>query len=328
MEWNINQYRGSSYHIGVSESLDVSEDILMKLKILENNRSPWEGIKQLQTFAPHIIEELQGVADGLGWSLKKTAARFAGCNLPCSLAMGCSSFIDKRFAVRNYDFSPDCYDHRLTLIQPDKAFASAGTSLHIVGRHEGVNEKGLFTALHFVNNKGAKEGFAATMIVRIVLDKCENTQQAITLLKKLPHAWNYNYSLSDQHGDMAVVEAGPERMRIIKGKGKITCTNHFKGSTVKEDFTRSIFRKQVMDQKNFTSITEAFHYFSDETSPLFYQDYLHSFGTLHTFGYDNMTGRVYIALPFGECVTIDWNCWVKGENVTQNRLYGRYLQKE
>ncbi|CAM5716978.1 Acyl-CoA--6-aminopenicillanic acid acyltransferase OS=Lysinibacillus sphaericus OX=1421 GN=LS41612_14985 PE=4 SV=1 [Lysinibacillus sphaericus] len=70
-------------------------------------------------------------------------------------------------------------------------------------------KKGLVVGLHFVNNDWKGDGFLATTIVKIVLEQCENIEEAIALLNKIPHRYCYNYSMTDQSGKAVVVEATP-----------------------------------------------------------------------------------------------------------------------
>lgn len=92
------------------------------------------------------------------------------------------------------------------MFQSQECFASAGNSIHVVGRLEGVNEEGLFIAFHFVNNKDTKEELMASTIVRIVLDVCKDTNSAIEVIKELPISWSYTL---DRYGEIAVVEKPP-----------------------------------------------------------------------------------------------------------------------
>ncbi len=120
----------------------------------------------------------------------KRAALFSGYGTPEIQGMGCSSIVNSKMLVRNYDFSPEVYDARLVFTQPNEGYASIGHSLHEMGRTEGVNEKGLAVALHFVNSKETQNGLTAGSIIRILLDTCKNTDEAVNMIKQLPHSWS------------------------------------------------------------------------------------------------------------------------------------------
>ena len=62
------------------------------------------------------------------------------------------------------------------------------------------------------------------MIGRIVLETCANVEEAISLLKEIPHRRSFSYVLLDQTGKSIVVEASPRE--VILHQSNI-CTNHF-----------------------------------------------------------------------------------------------------
>ncbi|RUU69994.1 carcinine hydrolase/isopenicillin-N N-acyltransferase family protein, partial [Mesorhizobium sp. M7A.F.Ca.MR.362.00.0.0] len=80
--------------------------------------------------------------------------------------------IDNGVYTRNYDFSPLLYDGIFSMIQTNSQYASAGYNLQLLGRHDGVNEKGLVIGLHFVSNEGYRKGVSPWVSCRIVLDNC------------------------------------------------------------------------------------------------------------------------------------------------------------
>src|SRR5690625_5861120 len=149
----------------------------------------------------------------------RKAALFSGYVAPEIQGMVCSSIVSHRMLVRNYDFAPVVYDWRLDIVQPDEGYASVGHSLHVMGRTEGVNEKGLAVALHFVNHKDTQNGLTAASVIRILLDTCENTDQAVKMIKQLPHSWSYNFSIGDAEGNTRSEEHTSE----LQSRGHLVC---------------------------------------------------------------------------------------------------------
>ncbi|MFD1019634.1 C45 family autoproteolytic acyltransferase/hydolase [Thalassobacillus hwangdonensis] len=328
LQVTIEQYRGRAYQLGYQQGRELDPQLPEKISILENeNFSINNMIETFEAYAPHLIDELKGLADGLNWTFEKTASRFSGYDLPKISGMGCSSMVNEAFAVRNYDFSPDLYDKRLVLIQPQECLASIGYSLHVIGRHEGVNEKGLFIALHFVGNENPKPGLAASTVVRIVLDTCTTTEEAIALLQKLPHAWSYNYSLADAYGSTAVVEASTEKVTTRNKPNTLSCTNHFQHIRKETDATYSHARFESMESTGPKDFSSAFEWFKDPASPLFFHAYHQLFGTLHTFAYDFEKGIVLTALPYGDTLKVDWSAWVDGKPLPHKLLTGKLIAK-
>jgi predicted choloylglycine hydrolase len=110
---------------------------------------------------------------------------------------------------RNYDYSPRRYDPTLVAIQPKGVHASLGFADRFTGRVDGMNEHGLCVGLHFVNYRPVRPGLVCILIVRVVLDQCATTQEAVRLLTRIPHGQPFNYSVLDTTGAAAVVEASP-----------------------------------------------------------------------------------------------------------------------
>ena len=82
-------------------------------------------------------------------------------------------------------------------------------------------------------------GFNSCFIVRYLLEKAGNTEQAVSLLMQLPIASNCNILLADKSGDMKVVECTPSMKKIRDAEsfenGRIICTvNSFTSDEMKQ----------------------------------------------------------------------------------------------
>lgn len=331
----IIQARGSAYKIGKKTAAAYTENpILQQFSQLSSQGTKYEEIKALfSNYAPHLLDELQGLADGLGKTQQEAAILYSGYNMPRPQALGCSAYVDQYHYVRNYDFSPSLYDHCLSFIAPEEAYGSIGYNLQLIGRHDGVNEKGLTIGLHFVSNQGYRKGLSAWTVLRIALDTCETTQQVIDLFKELPHAACYNFSVGDAKGTHAVIEVTPEKVCVLSSRAGLNCVNHFKHSDLealnRQDMTSSAKREKfLLNTKTSTmSQQELFDLFSDPASPLFFEDYNRLFGTLHTFAYSFKTKQLMTALSRGKRLELNIEDWFTGNNFKVDRLYGE-IKKE
>ncbi len=85
------------------------------------------------------------------------------------------------------------------------------TTSSFINGEEGLNEHGLAVAMTFVMTdlKKIQAGFNSCFIVRYLLEKADDTKQAVSLLMDLPVASNCNILLADKSGDMVVVECTP-----------------------------------------------------------------------------------------------------------------------
>lgn len=331
----IFQQRGNAYQIGFNLGQQLAgTHIPQMFKNITRSEIDMANMKATyQALAPHLLSELEGLGDGLNISWKKAAALFGGYDFPRPPALGCSAMLTDDYYVRNYDFSPELYDGYFSLIQPNEAFASAGYNLQAIGRHEGVNQHGLVAGLHFVSNNGYTTGISAWTAIRMLLDTCATASDAIDLLKEIPHAACYNFSIGDKYGNAVVVEATPENIDIQRAPSILSCTNHFQNNLLqhrnKPDINHSVNRHtyiQSMEEKHLMQ-EEAFDHFRDKTSPLFYTDYDDLFGTLHTFSYGYKNARILTSIAQSDKVLdIHFDDWVAGNNLPEKRLRGTIKQ--
>ncbi|MFC4408849.1 C45 family autoproteolytic acyltransferase/hydrolase [Chungangia koreensis] len=328
---NILQIRDSSFMIGAQSGKWIQTKPI--LNTFELITKPEIDVSEMQSIfaslAPHLLDELDGLAQSLGITSDKAAALFSGYDVPKTEAMGCTAFITPDYYVRNYDFSPSLYDGVFSLIQPEKAFATAGYNLQVLGRHDGVNDKGLVCGLHFVSNDDYRTGISAWTAVRIVLDTCASVEDAIRVLTKIPHAACYNFSLADREGNLAVVEATPEGVKVRAGEKSLTCVNHFQDSDLQNKnrphIEGSIQRNNFLNDLVYEDLNqhELFTTFADLDSPLFFTDYDELFGTLHTFSYSFKDSKILTALAQSTNVLeINFEDWVKGMNIPERLVTG------
>lgn len=284
---------GSSFELGLKQGEEIkTTELIKQLGLLDNltaNSNPKKAKELLSAFSPNLLDELRGLAKGLDMQLDTIIRLYSGYNITFP-SMGCTTFINEDFYVRNYDFSPEIYDARLVFSNPTDSYASVGFSQQVIGRLDGINEKGLVVGLHFVNDEHKGEGFLGTTIVRMLLDQCSCIEEAIDLLSTIPHRFCYNYSITDSSGRGVLVEAAPDKQCVIFQKPLI-CTNHFVSKDLQDnnqkDIQRSIKRQEYISSLLTKKISpiETYYKFNDVNSPLFVNNYKEYFGTLHTVVY-------------------------------------------
>ncbi len=328
---DIIQIRDSSFNIGKKMGEYIqNRPILKTLEMITKNEIDYVNMMSIFTyFAPHLIDELEGLAEGLQLPLHKTAALFSGYDVPKTEAMGCSAIITKDYYIRNYDFSPMLYDGCFSLLQPENANSTAGYNLQAIGRHDGVNNHGLALGLHFVSNNAYTKGLSAWTSIRMILDTCTNLDEAIHMLKEIPHSACYNFSIGDKFGNIAVVEVSPDKVIVRGNPSLLTCVNHFQDKSLKKknrpSIEGSIKRNnylQSFKESHFTQ-SEMFHSFANKSSPVFFTDYDNLFGTLHTFSYSFKDSRILTAIAqSNQVLDIDLEEWVNGTDIDQHILTG------
>ncbi len=332
----IWQLRKNSYDIGkfYGNFLTKHPDLLARYRQATKKEIDWRNMEAIYSeLAPHLLEELQGLAEKLEISYRTAAACFSGYDVPMTKAMGCTTYIDNGVYTRNYDFSPLLYDGIFSMIQTNSNLASAGYNLQLLGRHDGVNEKGLVIGFHFVSNEGYRKGVSPWLSCRIVLDTCSTVEEAVCLLKIIPHAACYNFSIGDEKGNMAAVETSPEKVEVVLGEGALACTNHFKHKEMilknRSNIAGSLQRQTYLERLKGKcwDQTEIFEHFSEESSPLFFTDYKDYFGTIHTFSYSFEQAIIKTALAKStQTLEVDFKKWVQGTNINESLLTGEITE--
>ncbi|WP_404469657.1 C45 family autoproteolytic acyltransferase/hydolase [Sutcliffiella horikoshii] len=146
-------YNQFGYEQGLEwKSLPTLKQKMVKLREVAANSNSLKVKELMKSLCPNLFQELQGLAEGLEMDLENAIKLFSGYDLMVP-AMGCTSMVKEGFYVRNYDFSPDLYDARFVITNPDNGFATVGFSQQVIGRLDGMNEKGLVVGLHFVNDQ-------------------------------------------------------------------------------------------------------------------------------------------------------------------------------
>ncbi|MCM1134340.1 MAG: C45 family autoproteolytic acyltransferase/hydrolase [Clostridium sp.] len=247
--------KGSHYEMGIKRGKILGRSrISFPLRLdafqLEHGRRSEEV---LRGFFPEVCEEIRGVSDAIGADYLRFVSWMLcmGCcmynledNIPVEIR-GCTAFAYSKggrvMYGRNNDLPPYLRKgSKSELYAPEKGNKFNITTSSFINGEEGLNEHGLAVAMTFVMTglDKIREGFNSCFIVRYLLEKAENTEQAITRLFDLPVASNCNILLADKSGKMAVVECTPSMKRIREAEAfaedRIVCAvNSFTSDEMK-----------------------------------------------------------------------------------------------
>ncbi len=184
---------------------------------------------------PEILEEIKGFADGCKGSYDYSASFLLNIGIQEFRAPNCSLFAAANSSEvifgRNHDYSPAFKKFAEScLVSPKGGFSFIGQSDVFIGKCDGVNEKGLAIGMASVAGKTMRPGINFEIANRYVLEKCATVQEAVNALLKLEFSTAQNFLLADRSGEMAVVEACADKIRVRKPeneKGFIVATNNF-----------------------------------------------------------------------------------------------------
>jgi predicted choloylglycine hydrolase len=330
---DVIHFKGKHYDFGymqgellkASSTLHNREKQRASRRKHQFNTNTQEAIDLFSKFMPRMLDELQGLADSLNWSIAKSLTEFGGYYVEYERS-GCSILTGSEFMVRNYDSHPAYYEGRYVIYDPtDTGYATIGPSMQITGRTDGMNEKGLAMGYNFVNRVGSGDGFVCNMIGRMILETCANVDEAISLLKEIPHRTLFNYILLDPKGETFVVETSPRKVAARKSN---ISTNHFEVLTdhnrYRMDDSLRRTKKLESQQNNDLSAFEAYQLLNDQEKEIFSSKYDASAGTIHTTAYLPKEMKALFAIGGNRMpVIFDFQRHLAGETTNIKQIKGK-----
>ncbi|MBN1201071.1 MAG: hypothetical protein JXJ20_04370 [Anaerolineae bacterium] len=189
--------------------------------------------RHVQEHIPELLDEIEGMAEGSGYDLErlKMAALAPRARPGCSVVAvaGQHTADGKTLVGRNHDWYPSLLGYvAFCETHPQGAVASLGCNNMLVGRPDGINAAGVAVAITAVEGGRDYPGIMFTLAARAVLDRCHSTEEAVTLLQGIRHARAINFLVADAGGDIAVIEAAPRCVHVMRPKnGFAAVTNQF-----------------------------------------------------------------------------------------------------
>ena len=213
---------GSYYDIGLKtgKMLEKDKGLLPKFS-KEKIEKGMEYEREVRKYAPELLEELQGIADGSGVDYSVLAAfELSPYRLqPACLVMAISGDYTRSslpILARNHEWiEEDSKDLTLCYTKPKGKMSSLGFTFHWLNmsRFGGINEAGLAissTTTAFVNSG---PGVMFNIAKRWILDNCRTVEEATEFLEKIPKTWGMAYLMIDRSSTIAKVEAHREKTK-------------------------------------------------------------------------------------------------------------------
>ncbi len=186
---------------------------------------------------PGVNEEISGFADAVGVAPEQIVyyafshQRQGNCSqfavLPARTTDG-RIYIGRSY---EWDFNDDL---RLVTTRVPGRAAHIGFSLLFFGRIDGFNEHGLVVTMS-AGAPGVKvdeDGLRFWAVIRTLLDRCHDVDDALDLLAGIPISFNLNLLLADKGGQAALVEIFCSKRAIKRidpgcGEPVLIATNHY-----------------------------------------------------------------------------------------------------
>jgi predicted choloylglycine hydrolase len=148
---------------------------------------------------------------------------------PPAFIVGCSQAVvpdtqtGEPVLIRNYDYDPRLFEATVYRSRWGSRRV-LGTGDCLWGLVDGVNDAGLAVSLTFGGRREIGEGFGVPLVIRYLLEVCDDVPAATAVLARLPHQLSYNITLCDRSGAVATVFVAPDRAARITAEPQTT--NH------------------------------------------------------------------------------------------------------
>jgi hypothetical protein len=230
---------------GSPEAIGLAQAAYLRPVSTPFRRNPWEQDAAFMRACATLVaalhaplwEELAAFADALRMPTERALFVRAG-----ALPQGCSAFawlLDDGHVIagRNYDFYQRMPTRHLLLTQPERGYAHAGMNGGLVGgRYDGMNECGLFVALHKVmadRPHYTPPGVPYHLPPRLALETCVTAHNAARLIAEMPHLAAFNYTVADASGACFKLETYPGLpTQMREGVAGIAVANHYESAAL------------------------------------------------------------------------------------------------
>ena len=197
-------------------------------------------LPSIAAFAPHLLEEMRGIAEGAGCHLYEIIAINARTELmygithkpECTaLAVSAAASADRHTRLaQNWDWHPSLVGALVlwNIRREDGPDLLTLTEAGIVGKI-GINADGLAMCVNLLKSDSDSAGPAVPMhvILRRILEVASTVEEACALIGRTERCTSCNHLLADRSGAIADVEATPAGQRVLYAQdGVLTHTNH------------------------------------------------------------------------------------------------------
>jgi predicted choloylglycine hydrolase len=173
-------------------------------------------LKQFRRHMPELEGTWQALVEAAGGG--DAVARFLSLYCPPAYLTGCTQAVwtgEEPVLVRNYDYSARRLEGTVLRSRwNDRTVIAMSDALW--GVLDGINDAGLAVSLAFGGRLNVGPGFGIPVILRYVLEFCENTTEAIDVLKRVPSHMSYNVTVVDREQKFATIYVAPEKPAVVR----------------------------------------------------------------------------------------------------------------
>lgn len=212
----------------------------------------------IRDYDPDLLEEIEGVAEGAGFSTEELLAVNCRSEIMFSTPLPeCTSFglapeataNGHTYVGQNWDWAPDIKETLILLVieQDPKPTVVLLDEAGMIGRM-GLNNAGIGLATNTLISEQYQLGVPYNMLLRGILNQ-RHMADAIGALVRPTRALSANYMIGDAGGQVIDIEASPVHIDYLAPeRGVLTHGNHFEGARLQgrdlslERFPDSLYR--------------------------------------------------------------------------------------
>ncbi len=245
------------------------------------------SVRMLRAHMPELLPAYERVVELAGGG--DLAARMLSLYRPPPYLAACSQGAWTReggpVLVRNYDYAPSRMEGVVwsTRMLERRVI---GMSDCLWGLLDGMNDAGLAVSLTFGGRRVTGDGFGIPIVVRYLLEVCDEVAGARELLARLPYSLAHNLTVIDGRGDVLTAYLSPDREPIFRSFPAATNHQGIVEWPEQAKATRTIERERcIVGLLDDPEVTASAFEDSFLRSPLFSTAYGSGFGTLYTAAY-------------------------------------------
>lgn len=254
--------------------------------------------RALRTHMPAFVPTWERLVELAGGG--DVEARFLSLYCPPPYLSGCSQAVWTNpgpILVRNYDYSPFLTEKLVWRTVWNNRAVIASTDC-LVGVLDGINGAGLAVSLSFGGSRETGTGFGAPMVVRYLLEFCENVHEAADVLRRIPVHMAYNIMMLDADGDYLTAFTTPDGPTIIRRtpattnhQDRVAWPRHAEATATLER-ERRLF--ELLGNRKLSQADIVARFLKP---PLYQTEYARGYGTLYTAVYNTASRTAEFIWP-------------------------------
>lgn len=194
----------------------------------------------LQKYAPQVLEELEGMAQGSGLAMEQILAmttayeKSFGCQ---DMGDKCTAFLAMGKATQNgsvlcgqtNDERLDEWLHELDVVihhlDPESGLEVLTYTHPGIPAYMGMNNAGLAVLWTYIDNGQKQDGVPTNVIIRQLLS-CTTLEEGVAYLQSIPHAIPNHFALAHRTQGIVCVECFPNAVYVQRGEDYLVHANH------------------------------------------------------------------------------------------------------